>query len=138
MEPFVPDHGTSHPARRALGVLVGVPVLLVLLAIPVIGLPLSLAWPLAFALVAWVGLIYGRFAVGAWLLSLADANNRWLALVLGLLLGAVLSQLPVVGRLLNLLIFLPSLGTLSAGLYDHRRRTGTTPSTATAEESPAG
>lgn len=65
MGPIVPDRVTSHPARLVLGVLVGAPVLLVPLAITVIGLPLSLAGALAFALVAWVGLIYGRFAVGA-------------------------------------------------------------------------
>lgn len=99
------------PSRLVgLGVLVGVPVVLVLLLVTIVGIPLSLAGMAAFALFVWVAVVYGRFAVGSWLLSLADAENSWLALVVGLLLGAVLSLIPYVGGLVNAVIFLLGLG----------------------------
>lgn len=126
----VADRVTTDPLRSGLvglGVVIGVPLLLVLLLVTVVGIPLSLAGMVAFALVAWVALVYGRFAVGSWLLSLADADNRWLALVLGLLLGAILSLVPFIGGLLNAVIFLLGLGALVAVLYEgfQRRRSGT-------------
>lgn len=44
------------------------------------------------------------------------------ALVLGLVGGAVLAQVPYLGGLANLAIFLLGLGVLSAGLYVYSRR----------------
>lgn len=132
----VADRVTADPIPSALvglGVLVGIPVLLVLLLVTIVGIPLSLAGMVAFALLIWVAVVYGRFAVGAWLLSLADAENRWLSLVVGLLLGAVLSLIPYVGGLVNAVIFLLGLGAMSLVLYDrYRRRRDVAP------ESPAG
>ncbi|TYL39673.1 cell shape determination protein CcmA [Natronococcus pandeyae] len=114
----------TDPVRTGLaglGVLVGVPILLVAIAITIIGIPVTVVGAFLFALLVWIGVVYGRFAVAAWLLSYADLENRWLALVVGLLGGALLGQIPFVGGLLNFVIFLLGLGALSMGLYGHRR-----------------
>lgn len=115
--------------------LVGIPVALVLVAVTVVGIPLSVAGGFAFALALWVASVYGRFAVGAWLLSLADAENRWVALVVGLLVVLLVGLVPLLGGLVELLVLLLGLGALSLALYDRyddrgRRaepRTATTP-----------
>ncbi|QCW01735.1 polymer-forming cytoskeletal protein [Natrinema pallidum] len=122
----VADRVASGPIRSGLvGLLVsvGIPVLLIALAITVIGLPLSLVGGFAFGLLLWIGTIYGRFAVAAWLLSLVGLGNRWLALIVGLVAGAALGRLPIpfVGGVVNLLVLLLGLGALVRALYGHWR-----------------
>lgn len=121
----VADRVATDPVRTGLvgfGTLVGVPILLVAVAITIVGLPISVVGLLVFLFLAWTGLVYGRFAVGYWLLSRADVDNRWAGLVVGLLLAVLLHQIPIVGGLLNFLIFLLGLGALVTGLYARRRR----------------
>lgn len=122
----VADRVASEPLRSGLvgvGVLIGIPVLLIALAITIVGIPLSIVGGFAFGLLLWVGLVYGRFAVAAWVLSLVGLGNRWLALVVGLVAGAALSRLPVpiVGEAIDLVVLLLGLGALVAGLYGHWR-----------------
>ncbi|OVE83520.1 bactofilin family protein [Natronolimnobius baerhuensis] len=114
----------SDPIRTGLaglGLLIGVPIALIALAITVIGIPLSVIGSFLFALLVWVGVVYGRFAVAAWLLGLVGLENRWLALVVGLVAGALVAQIPYVGGLINFVVFLLGLGALGWGLYAHRR-----------------
>ncbi|WP_207586270.1 polymer-forming cytoskeletal protein [Halomontanus rarus] len=121
----VAERVASDPVRTGLvglGVLVAVPILLIAAAITIVGIPLTIAGAFVFALVSWIGIVYGRFAAAAWLLSRAGTDNRWLALVVGLVGGALLAQVPIVGGLANLLLFLLGLGALSVGLYTHARR----------------
>lgn len=110
-----------------LGVLIAVPILLIATAITVIGIPITLVGALFFALLAWIGLIYGRFAVGVWLLSLAGVESRWGGLLVGLLVGAVLWQIPIVGGFLNFVVFVLGLGALVYQLVSRRRRLGSVP-----------
>ncbi|WP_339105377.1 polymer-forming cytoskeletal protein [Haloterrigena salinisoli] len=120
----VADRVSSAPGRSGLaglGVLVGVPILLIALAITVVGIPFSIVGAFAFVLVVWLGIVYGRFAVGAWLLSLVGVGNRWLALVVGLVIGAALGLIPIVGGVLDLLVLLLGIGALAVGLYSHWR-----------------
>ncbi|WP_226039844.1 polymer-forming cytoskeletal protein [Natrinema sp. DC36] len=122
----VADRVATGPLRSGLvglGVLVGIPVLLIALAITVVGIPLSLVGGLVFALLLWIGIIYGRFAVAAWFLSLVGLGNRWLALVVGLLAGALLSQLPipVVGEVIGLVVLLLGVGAIARALFSNRR-----------------
>ncbi|ELZ21875.1 hypothetical protein C477_04529 [Haloterrigena salina JCM 13891] len=120
----VASRAASTPGRSGLvglGVLVGVPVLLVAVALTVIGIPFSIVGAFLFALVVWLGLVYGRFAVGAWLLSLVGVGNHWLALVVGLVIGAALGLVPYVGDLLNLLVLLLGVGALAVGVVSHWR-----------------
>ncbi|GAB3032597.1 bactofilin family protein [Natronobiforma cellulositropha] len=115
----------GNPVRTGLVgllVLVAVPILLVAIAITVIGIPITLVGALLFVLVVWIAVVYGRFAVAAWLLSSLGVESRWLALVVGLVGGALLVRVPFVGGLLNLVLFLLGLGALSGALYGHYRR----------------
>lgn len=134
----VADRVASDPLRSGLvgvAAFFGIPFLLVLIAITVIGIPISIVGFLLFLLVVWVGVVYGRFAVGYWLLSLADIENRWGALLVGLLLGVVLHLIPFVGGVLNFIIFLLGLGAFVTGLYTRRRRKSTSADT-TPQETP--
>jgi cytoskeletal protein CcmA (bactofilin family) len=97
--------------------LVGVPLVLVLLLITIVGIPLSLVGFLLFGLLAWVAAVVGRLAVGEWLTQLADVENRWASLVVGLLAVAVLVRVPWLGGVFDLVVFLLGLGALAAMLY---------------------
>ncbi|SEH17628.1 protein CcmA, bactofilin family [Natronorubrum sediminis] len=123
----VAGHVAGEPLRSGLvgiGVLLGIPIVLIALAISVVGIPLSLFGGLLFALVLWIGFVYGWFAVAAWLLSLVGLGNRWLALVVGLVAGVVLSQLPVpvIGEVISLFVLLVGLGAFARALFGHWRR----------------
>lgn len=131
------QHSPLRTGLIGLGAVVGTPILLVALLLTVIGIPIAIVGLLAFALLTWIGLIYGRFAVGAWLLSLVEVDNSWLALVVGLVIGAILSFVPVVGGIINAVIFLLGLGALFGGLYAHTRRARSSPSAVPPSESPA-
>lgn len=116
----VADAVSGEPLRTGaigLGALVGVPILLVLLAITIVGIPLTLAGFVAYALAVWIATIYGRYAVGEWLLTYADVENRWIALLVGLVLVAVLVRLPFVGALFQLLVLLLGLGAMATLSY---------------------
>lgn len=105
-----------------LGTLVAAPVALVLLAITIVGIPLSLLGFVGYAVGIWLGIIYGRYLLGAWLLSVLDRENRWLALLLGVLLMVVLTRVPIVGGLADLAVLVWGLGALLLGLYGAYRR----------------
>ena len=108
--------------------LIVVPLVLILLAITIIGIPLTIIGGLLFALVSWIGGVYGRLAVGTWLLSYADSGSEshWVALAVGFVVVAVGVRLPLVGWLVNLLVFLLGLGALVLVVNDRRRvRRGT-------------
>lgn len=120
--------------------LVGVPVALVLVAFTVIGIPVTIAGTLAFALILWIATIYGRFAVGAWILSLADVDNRWAGLLVGVLVVAALTRVPFVGGIAELVVLLLGLGALATLWYGayKRRGSGTEGQQATLDETAGG
>lgn len=108
-----------------LAVLVGVPVVLVLLSLTVVGIPLALAGGLLFLLVVWVGLVYGRFAVGYLLVRRAGWDSKWLGLAVGLVAFGVLTRVPYVSGFAQLLTVLLGLGALGVGAgREFRRRRG--------------
>lgn len=129
----VADRAVDAPARSTgfgLLALIAVPIGLVVLMLTIVGIPLSLIGFVLFGLSLWVGAVYGRFAVGVWLLDVADVDNRWLALVAGLVVVAAVGLVPVVGGLVELLVVLLGFGALATAL--NRRYRGGAP------ESPAG
>ena len=154
----VADRAIAEPVKTGLvglGVLVVVPLLLIALFITVIGIPLGLVGTLIFLFIAWVSLIYGRFVLGMWLLSagmrnrlgfqgsddatkVAGVDRKWVALVLGLALGALLGVIPVVGGLVNFLLFLLGLGAIALVLNGRRGGDGTGTVEHPSEEPPAG
>lgn len=112
--------------------LVGAPIGLVLLAITIIGIPLSIAGAVIFGLLAWIALLYGRIAVAAWALHQADVDNKWLALVVGIVGFGLLGQLPILGGLISLVTFLLGLGAIAlvlVALWRERGDEGSEPTT---------
>jgi len=111
-----------------LGVAIGIPIVLVLTAITIVGIPLALVGALIAVVAAWIGAVYGQFAVGTWIVSLVDGSgdSGWGALVLGVLLVSLFGLVPVLGGIVQLLVSLLGLGALAFGLrtqWRGRRRT---------------
>jgi len=121
----VGEYGVDRPLRSGgIGLLavIAAPVVFVLFAITIVGLPIAFAWLLLFLLLAWLGSVYGAFVVGVALLALTEIDNRWLALVLGLVVVALVTQVPLLGGLFGLLVFLIGLGALLGVLTGGYRR----------------
>jgi cytoskeletal protein CcmA (bactofilin family) len=89
---------------------VGVPVVLVLVALTIVGIPLSLAGLVAFTLLLWVAFVYGGLVVGTWLLSLLGREGRWLALLVGVAVISLVGVVPFVGGVVRFLVLLVGLG----------------------------
>jgi cytoskeletal protein CcmA (bactofilin family) len=123
----VVDRVTRDPLRTggygALA-LVGAPAALLVAMLTVVGIPLAVLGLLLYLLVLWVGSIYGRVAVGAWLLAQVDVENRWAALVVGMVAVAlvvrVLALLPFVDFLFSTAVGVLGLGALATLAYERR------------------
>lgn len=102
--------------------LVATPIALLLVAVTIVGIPLALAGVVLYLLAIWIGGIYGQYLVGAWLLSLLDREHRWLALLAGVVLVALVSRLPVIGGLVDFAVLVWGLGALAMGLFAAYRR----------------
>ena len=124
----VADRAVADPLRSGgvgLLALVAVPIVLVLFAVTIVGLPISFVGAFLFAVLVWVGTVYGRFAVGDWLTGLVDVESRWLALLVGFLAVAVGVRVPFVGWLVSLVVFLLGFGALALVAYEaYRGRSG--------------
>jgi cytoskeletal protein CcmA (bactofilin family) len=92
--------------------LLGGPLLLVLLAVTVVGIPLAVLGAVLLALLAWCGLVYGALTLGTWGVSLADSGSRWVALLAGLVVVA-LSRLVPGGGLLRVALTVLGVGALA-------------------------
>ncbi|WP_276251407.1 polymer-forming cytoskeletal protein [Haloarcula rara] len=126
----VADGVADRPARSAgVGLLTVfvVPLLLVLVALTIVGIPLSLVGAVGFAALVWAAIVYGQYALGVWVLSFTDRDSRWLALVVGLVGVTVLGAVPVLGALLDLAVFLLGLGALVLALRGAYERRGEEP-----------
>ncbi|WP_435348657.1 hypothetical protein [Haloarchaeobius sp. HRN-SO-5] len=118
----------THDALRTgivgLAVMVVTPLLLLLLVLSLFGFPLALVGGGLFLLASWVGAIYGRFAVGVWLLDViprglsavgveqSPIENRWAALFLGLILVGLAIRIPYLGRVVDGVVVALGLGAL--------------------------
>ena len=119
----VEDHPVVSGGVGLLALIV-VPLALLLLAITIIGIPLAFLGGLLFAIVLWAAYVLGSYAVGAWLISIADSHNRWLALFVGLLAVAVVNLIPFLGGIVSFLVTLLGLGAFALQLrrgYQRRR-----------------
>jgi hypothetical protein len=115
----------ERPARTAgagLLALVAGPALFVALSVTVVGIPLALLWLVLYVLVLFVGFVLGAYAVGAWLLSPADYGNRWLALLVGVVVVFAVGRVPFVGGLVEFVVLLLGLGALATASWRHVRR----------------
>ncbi|MFB6155704.1 MAG: polymer-forming cytoskeletal protein [Haloferacaceae archaeon] len=115
----VTEFGTGEAAKSGvvgLLSLVGVPVVLVILLVTIIGIPLSLAGLFVYLLALWAASVYGALVLGTWLLSLVDVESRGGGLFLGLLLVALAALIPF-GELLQFVVLLVGLGALVLALW---------------------
>lgn len=123
----IADRATADPLRSAgvgLLVFVGVPILLALLFVSLVGIPLGLLGTLLYALLLWLGYVYGAFAVGVWIIRKVGTGDRWLALFVGLLLAGLVGLVPILGGIVQFLVLLLGLGALGLGgrsRYQRRR-----------------
>lgn len=106
-----------------------VPILLLVVAVTVIGIPLALVGVLGYVAAVWIGSVYGQYAAAAWALGRVDADNRWAALVGGLVAFTLVGLVPILGGLVEFGALLLGVGALGIGLRDRyrgRRRTDET------------
>ncbi|NHN43460.1 polymer-forming cytoskeletal protein [Halorubellus sp. JP-L1] len=130
----------DQPVRAgAFGLLTlfAVPLVLVVFALTIVGLPVTVLGAFLFALVVWTAVVYGWYAVASWALGRVDVGNDWVALAVGLLANAILEFVPVLGPVVSFAVFLAGLGALALVLDDYRRnrrnaRRGTTADAPTA------
>ena len=101
--------------------LIGTPILLVLVAVTIVGIPLALVGVAAYVVAIWVASVYGRYALGSWVLGRVGRPNRWVALLLGVLGVAVIALVPWIGGLVDFVVLLLGLGALALGVRDRYR-----------------
>lgn len=106
-----------------LGAAVAVPVLLVLLAVTVVGIPLSVAGALASLPFLWVVYVYGALVTGSWLATYADSDSLYAGLAVGLALAALAAFVPF-GGLLTVAYLLLGLGSFVLSALDLRTGRG--------------
>lgn len=117
----------AHSGGVGLLALIAIPLVLVLFAVTIVGIPLAIFGAVAYALAIWIGLVYGQYAVGARVIDRVDRSGRWLALVVGVVGFAVVGLVPILGGLLQFVALLLGLGALFAELrvgYRARRGAG--------------
>ncbi|WP_277554196.1 bactofilin family protein [Halobaculum limi] len=116
---------TAYSGGIGLGTLLVGPVLLVLLAVTIIGIPLAFLGAITYGVLLWVGLVLGAYVLGTWGLRAVDRGDvayaRWYALALGVLLVGVSRFIPG-GGLFRLALTVIGAGAVLLALY--ARRTG--------------
>lgn len=126
------DGTRERPLRVAgagfLAFLAG-PVLLVALMLTIIGIPLAFLWLFVWVVLLISGFVLGEYAVGAWLLSVADYENKWLALAVGVLAVYALGRVPVLGGIVEFAVLLVGLGAFAVVFWRwvRDRRSGDEP-----------
>lgn len=128
----------DDPSRAGLfgiAVLVVTPIVLLLFALSLFAIPMALVGGLLFLVLSWVGAIYGRFLVGAWLLDVVPhllsyagversrIENRWAALFAGLIVVGLLIRIPYLGRFVDLVVLALGVGAIGQIVYGTYRRT---------------
>lgn len=115
--------GTTGVLRSGLAgvlALVGIPIGLVVLAVTVVGLPLSLAGLVVYLVLLWVGFVYGALVAGDWLTGLAGVESRWAALGAGLAVPVLAAFVPL-GGVVTLAYLLLGLGAFALSALALRR-----------------
>lgn len=109
---------------HGLAAALAAPLVALVLVLTVVGVPIALVWLLALPLLGWIAAVYGRFALGAWLLSYAEVETPWAGLVAGVVLVGLLARIPYVGLPLRALVLVVGLGAL---VLELRSRLGDRP-----------
>jgi hypothetical protein len=115
-----------------LALLVGVPVLLVALAVSLIGLPLALLLLCLYLLLLPLGYLAAAAAIGDWLLprirrGAAITTSQRVLMLLGVLIAlAVVTRVPYLGGLVCLVVLLAGMGSLVLAAVARHRTAGAT------------
>ncbi|WP_436927831.1 polymer-forming cytoskeletal protein [Halosimplex amylolyticum] len=107
------ETAVDNPARTGaagLAALFAVPVLLIAVTLTIVGIPLALAGGALFWLAVWAALVYGQYLVGRYALNAADVDNRWAALVAGVVGVEAIGWIPYLGDLVTFVVLLLGLG----------------------------
>lgn len=115
---------TEEPLRSAaagVGTLGGVPVLLIVFLLTIVGIPVALAGGVLFAVAIWLGLLWGEYLAGRTALRAVDVSNRWASLALGIVGVEALSRLPRIGGFLKFVVLLLGLGAGAFVVFERRR-----------------
>ena len=113
------DTVVAEPLRTVGAGLVGIAAValgVVALTITIIGVPLAVALLAVGLVLAWIASIYGRYVVGAWALSYTDVDNRYLALVVGVVGVGLIGLFPYVGVVVRATVFLFGAGVVALGV----------------------
>lgn len=115
----------SDPLRTGGGgvaTMIGLPIALVLVALTIIGVPITILGAGGFVALIWISSVYGKLAVGTWILGLVNRDNRWLALVVGIGAVAIFAAIPFIGTVLQIIVIALGLGAISIELWNTYQR----------------
>lgn len=94
--------------------LIVTPIVCILLAVTLVGIPFAIFLGLVYSLVCILAKILSGILLGVWLLRLFNKKRGWKvdwrAILLGVILINLLMLIPLVGWLLAFIFFLPALG----------------------------
>ena len=96
--------------------LILVPIAAIILMVTVIGIPIGIGAFLLYPIYLYLGNIVGTIALGTWIKNWWEKEKSptpsWLAVVIGAIVMAVLSYVPVIGWLAIFIVFLAGIGAL--------------------------
>ncbi|MFB6151425.1 MAG: polymer-forming cytoskeletal protein [Haloarculaceae archaeon] len=101
--------------------LFGVPLVLVVCALTVVGIPVALAGGALFGLAAWAGLVYGEYLVGRQVVGALGESNRWAGLAVGVVGVEAVSLVPLLGGFVTFAVLLVGLGAGALVVADRWR-----------------
>lgn len=131
----VVDQALGAPAAAAgygLAVLFLLPIIGVILAITIVGLPISFLIGLVWLLLITVGSLLGKITLGAAIYKLFTKNQAytvsWLTLGIGIIASVLLGLVPVLGGLVKFVFLLLGVGALAQVFFSLiRPRSSSTP-----------
>ncbi len=106
-----------------IGWFVGLPILAMLAAVTLVGLPFALGLLLAFAFLYSLAYTWGIWIVGRWLLG--APRNRYLAFLLGWTIVRALSLVPYLDLALWVLLAIVGMGAMWLATWRARKRAAT-------------
>lgn len=101
--------------------LVVVPVLIVIVFATIIGIPLALILAAIYAIILYISRIIAGITVGKWIANRSGrpGMSLYLELIIGLVILAILSAIPILGGIISFLALLFGLGAFAYQRYVH-------------------
>jgi len=116
------DERPLYTAGAGLAGILGTIIFPLIVALTIVGLPIALIFGPTVAIVGgWIAFVYGKYTIGRWALAQFDVDDRWLALIVGMVAFVALGMLPYVGILFGAIALVIGVGALLLALYDRYR-----------------